>query len=118
MTSKERFLATLNHKASDKIVVDFGATAVSGIHVLAIENLRKHYGLEKKPVKTLIISNKGEYKRVNSSLLTDFEEGEYLIRSMMIGNGLVEINYAKMDDGKVWSYLQKRGLEDLSLSKN
>ncbi|MDB4583643.1 hypothetical protein N9164_10860 [Draconibacterium sp.] len=53
MTSKERFDLTVNHKQPDKIVVDFGATSVSGIHVLAIENLRKHYGLENRPVKVV-----------------------------------------------------------------
>jgi hypothetical protein len=51
MTSKERFDLTVNHKQPDKMVVDFGSTSVTGIHVLAVENLRKHYGLEYKPVR-------------------------------------------------------------------
>lgn len=51
MNSKERVLTTLNHQQPDRIAVDFGATPVTGIHVLAIENLRKHYGLEERPVK-------------------------------------------------------------------
>jgi len=50
MNSKERVLASLNHQQTDKIAVDFGATPVTGIHVLAIQNLRKHYGLEEKPI--------------------------------------------------------------------
>ena len=50
MTSKERFDLTVNHKQPDKMMVDFGSTSTTGIHVLAIENLRKHYGLEQKPV--------------------------------------------------------------------
>ena len=50
MNSKERVLASLNHNQTDKIAVDFGATPVTGIHVLALENLRKHYGLEQKPI--------------------------------------------------------------------
>ena len=41
MTSKERFDAAVSHCQPDKIVVDFGSTAVTGIHVLAVENLRK-----------------------------------------------------------------------------
>lgn len=53
MTSKERFDLTINHKQPDKLVVDFGSTAVTGIHVLAVENLRKHYGLENKPVRVI-----------------------------------------------------------------
>jgi len=51
MTSKERFDLTVNHRQPDKMVVDFGATAVTGIHVLAVENLRKYYGLEQRPVR-------------------------------------------------------------------
>jgi len=53
MNSKERFDLTVNHRQPDKIVVDLGSTAVTGIHVLSVENLRKHYGLEKKPVRVI-----------------------------------------------------------------
>jgi hypothetical protein len=51
MTSKERVLASLNHRQPDGVPVDFGSTAVTGIHVNAIAGLRVHYGLEKRPVK-------------------------------------------------------------------
>ncbi len=44
MTSKERFDLTVKHKQPDKMVVDFGSTSVTVIHVLAIKNLQKHYG--------------------------------------------------------------------------
>ena len=53
MTSKERFDLTVTHKQPDKVVVDFGSTAVTGIHVLSVENLRKHYGLESRPVRVI-----------------------------------------------------------------
>ena len=53
MTSKERFDLTINHREPDRIVVDFGATSVTGIHVLEVENLRKYYGLEYKPVRVV-----------------------------------------------------------------
>lgn len=53
MTSKERFDLTVNHKQPDKVVVDFGSTAVTGIHVLSVENLRKHYVLESRPVRVI-----------------------------------------------------------------
>jgi len=51
MTSKERVLASLNHREPDAVPVDFGSTAVTGIHVNAIAALRERYGLEKQPVK-------------------------------------------------------------------
>jgi len=50
-TSRENFIKTVNHVQPDKIVVDFGATTVTGIHVRIIEKLRDHYGLEKRPVR-------------------------------------------------------------------
>lgn len=51
MNSKERFNTTLRHGAPDKIVVDFGSTPVSGIHVLAIQKIREYFGLKRIPVK-------------------------------------------------------------------
>ncbi|HBH85010.1 MAG: methyltransferase [Bacteroidetes bacterium GWE2_41_25] len=52
-TSKTNFLKTINHQQPDRVVVDFGSTAVTGIHVLIVEKLREYYGLEKKPVKVI-----------------------------------------------------------------
>ncbi len=52
-SSRQNFLNTINHKQPDKVVVDFGSTGVTGIHVLIVEKLRKYYGLEKKPVKVV-----------------------------------------------------------------
>lgn len=51
--SRENFLKTINHKQPDNVVVDFGSTGVTGIHVLVIEKLRDYYGLEKRPVKVV-----------------------------------------------------------------
>jgi len=51
MTSKERVLASLNHREPDAVPVDFGSTAVTGIHVNGIAALRERYGLGKQPVK-------------------------------------------------------------------
>jgi len=50
MTSKEQFDLTVNHRQPGKMVVDFGATNVTGIHAKSIENLRNYYGLEYNPV--------------------------------------------------------------------
>ena len=50
-TSKERLIQTLAHRQPEKLVVDFGSTPVTGIHVMVVEQLRKHFGFEYKPVK-------------------------------------------------------------------
>lgn len=51
ITSRERVLRALNHENTDCVPVDFGATAVTGIHCRIVEALRAHYGLEPKPVR-------------------------------------------------------------------
>ena len=53
ISMKDNFKKTINHEQPDKVVVDFGSTAVTGIHVLVVEKLREYYGLEKKPVKVV-----------------------------------------------------------------
>ncbi|GHT69688.1 methyltransferase [Bacteroidia bacterium] len=53
MTGKERIDTVLSHREADKIALDFGATPITGIHVKQIAALRKHYGLEDKPVKVI-----------------------------------------------------------------
>ena len=51
MTSRDNFIKTLNHEQPERVVVDFGATPVTGIHVRMVEQLREHFGLAKRPVK-------------------------------------------------------------------
>jgi hypothetical protein len=51
MTSLERVECALNHRTPDRVAVDFGSNAVTGMHVTAVAALRAHYGLDKRPVK-------------------------------------------------------------------
>ena len=51
MSSKQRVLTALDHREPGRIPVDFGATAVTGIHVSCVAGLRERFGLEKRPVK-------------------------------------------------------------------
>jgi hypothetical protein len=41
----------MTHHAPDRIPLDLGSTAVTGIHVMVVEKLRDYFGLEKRPVK-------------------------------------------------------------------
>jgi hypothetical protein len=52
-SSKRNFIETINHRQPDRVVVDFGASPVTGIHVLIVEKLREYYGLEKRPVRVI-----------------------------------------------------------------
>jgi hypothetical protein len=51
MTSRQRVLTTLAHREPDAVPIDFGSTAVTGIHVSCVAALRDYYGLERRPVK-------------------------------------------------------------------
>ncbi len=51
MNSKQRVLTALGHRQPDRVPIDFGGSAVSGIHVSVVAALREHYGLERRPVK-------------------------------------------------------------------
>ena len=51
LTSKERIRTTLNHLEPDRVPIDFGGTAVTGIHVSCVAALRDYYGLEKRLVR-------------------------------------------------------------------
>jgi hypothetical protein len=41
MTGRERLVAALNHRQPDRVPIDFGGTAVTGIHVSALTRLRR-----------------------------------------------------------------------------
>ncbi len=49
--SREVVISALNHTSSNRIPIDFGGTSVTGIHASCVSALRRHYGLEKRPVK-------------------------------------------------------------------
>jgi hypothetical protein len=53
MNSRNQFLKTVSHQQTDRVVVDFGSTAVTGIHVHAISHLRRHFGLQRKPIRVI-----------------------------------------------------------------
>ena len=55
MTSRERVEAALNHREPDRVPMDLGASAVTGMHVSVVHRLRQALGLGKPgaPVKVV-----------------------------------------------------------------
>jgi hypothetical protein len=51
--SKKDLTLTLNHRQPSRVVVDFGSTPVTGIHVAVVEKLRDYFGFERRPVKVI-----------------------------------------------------------------
>ena len=50
---RERIQAAINHRATDKLPVDFGASPVTGISAALIFQLREKLGLKRRPVKII-----------------------------------------------------------------
>jgi uroporphyrinogen decarboxylase len=50
MNSRERLLAALDHKESDRVPLDLGGSHVTGIHIIAYRNLCRHIGIDPEPV--------------------------------------------------------------------
>jgi hypothetical protein len=48
---RQRVIDALNHRQPDSVPIDFGGTAVTGMHVTCVAALREFYGLEKRPVR-------------------------------------------------------------------
>ncbi len=48
--ARKRLLDTLSHRTPDRIPIDFGGSAVTGVHVSCVAALRDHFGLERRPV--------------------------------------------------------------------
>ena len=51
MTSRERVLASLNHKEPDRLPIDLSGHRSSGIAAMAYARLRDYLGLPKKPIR-------------------------------------------------------------------
>ena len=49
--SRERVANALAHRQPDRVPIDLGATSVTGLHVSVVAALRRHYGLEQRPVR-------------------------------------------------------------------
>ena len=48
---RQRVLDAINHRVPDQVPMDFGGSAVTGMHVSCVAKLRDHYGLGKRLVK-------------------------------------------------------------------
>ncbi len=51
VSSRDRLRTALEHREPDRIPLDFGSTAVTGVHVTCVAALRRYYGLSLRPVK-------------------------------------------------------------------
>jgi uroporphyrinogen decarboxylase len=79
MNSRERLLAALNHQEPDRVPIDLGGTPTSTISVRALENLRRHLGLD------------GQTRVMSSIFMTAYPDDE-IIRRFGIDVKLIATN--------------------------
>ncbi|MFX0200773.1 MAG: uroporphyrinogen decarboxylase family protein [Candidatus Hodarchaeota archaeon] len=67
--NRERVLAALNHRDSDRIPIDFGGTHVTGISTEAYERLKKYLGIKGK---TILADRLHQLPRIDEDILEQF----------------------------------------------
>ena len=70
MTSKERVVRSIQHRETDRVPLDLGATLVTGIHAYSYSRLKEHLGLSNGLVE--IIDTYQFLARVEDEVLERF----------------------------------------------
>lgn len=66
MTSRERVMAALSHEEADRVPVDLGSTANSGMTIKAYEALKRHLGVERE---TVVLNKVHQLARMDEEML-------------------------------------------------
>ncbi len=91
MTSRERVLAAIEHRLTDRIPIDFSAHRSSGIAALAYPKLRAHLGLKPKPVRV--------YDMVQQLAIVDDDVlDRFKVDTLELGRGFL----LEQEDWKDW----------------
>ena len=102
--SRERLLAALNHREPDRVPFDLGSTQVTGIHVVAYQNLRAALGLP--PVTPTLCDT------IQQLALPDDDLIERLgvdVRGLFPLNSH-NWNIVDVDQGEAWEYHDEWGI--------
>ena len=100
MTSRERIIAALNHQEPDRVPVDLGGAVVTGIHVSALDKLRKALHLDPHPVKVYDEQGKTEIpQRPGGHFAELYARFTNLDDPSDVGLGLLEIVFSQEYQG-------------------
>jgi uroporphyrinogen decarboxylase len=104
MNSRERILTALDHKEPDRIPFDLGSCQVTGIHVVAYQNLRRALGLPDVPINMC--------DRIQQLAAIDEDLGIHL---KVDTRGLFPLNshnwqVIEEDAGDYWAYQDEWGI--------
>jgi uroporphyrinogen decarboxylase len=99
MTSRERVLATLNHREPDRIPIDLGGMGSTGIMALAYNGLKQELGLQKNATRMLDISQ--QLAIPEKEILELFQVDVISLESSYLQNDRVWENWKLSDNSKV-----------------
>lgn len=112
MNSRERTLAALNHQEPDRVPLDIGGTAVSGVHAIAYEALRRYLDLENKTISVRNLS--GQTVHLDEDFLERLAVDTRFISPRNIANETIRLQ----DDGEYWAYDDEWGIGRRQPKKN
>jgi uroporphyrinogen decarboxylase len=70
MSHRERVMRAINGEETDRVPLDLGSTATTGINIRAYEKLKKHLGIDSE---TEVLSARSQIARVDESILRMFD---------------------------------------------
>ena len=70
MTNRERVIEALEHRPPDRVPVDLASTVVTGITIIAYQNLKKHLGIQ---APTVIVDRYQQLASVDEEVLQRFD---------------------------------------------
>jgi uroporphyrinogen decarboxylase len=112
MNSNERILATLNHHEPDRIPFDMGSCQVTGIHVVAYQNLRNALGLPEVKIQMCdAVQQLGSIDEDLVRLLNIDTRGLYPLNSH-------NWQVVEKDAGDYWAYYDEWGITHYRPKKN
>jgi uroporphyrinogen decarboxylase len=112
MNSNERILATLNHHEPDRIPFDMGSCQVTGIHVVAYQNLRHALGLPEVKIQMCdAVQQLGSIDEDLVRLLNIDTRGLYPLNSH-------NWQVVEKDAGDYWAYYDEWGITHYRPKKN
>jgi len=98
MNSRERVVATLNHKEPDKVPLDIGGTIISSITTKAYADLRDYLGMPKEDIK--IFDHVQRLPYIDPQLLKKLGVDVHTVQADYVAGA--DLQY--LDDGDYWAF--------------
>lgn len=99
MTHRERVMKALNHEEPDRVPIDIGGTLCTGIMAVAYNKLKKHLGIDGRPIK--LFDTGQQLAWIDDEILEHFDADVKPLHRLVdwLGMRLDEWKEGKLTDG-------------------